>query len=127
MTDYAKITVRVNGGRYTLTNKKNERERRKKFDFFHRPIEVQGRIERVVELVDEDTIVNTINEIKEIYIKCFKKYLSEWYEEKYDTEGELDWIISTEVASEQTVKWCIENLTVSQIINMGLNVINIKE
>ena len=127
MTDYAKITVRVNSGRYTLTNKKNGREREKKFDIFHRPYVLTGRIERVVELVDEDTIANTINEIKEIYIKGFKEYLSEWYGEKYNTKGELDWIISTEVASEQTVKWCIENLTVSQIINMGLNVINIKE
>lgn len=127
MTDYVKITVRVEGGRYTLTNKKNGREKRKKFDFFHRPIEVQGRIERVVELVDENTIFDTTNEIKEIYVKYFKEYLSEWYEEKYDIEGELEWIISIEVASEQNVKWCIENLTVSQIINMGLNVINIKE
>lgn len=127
MTDYVKITVRVKGGRYTLKNKKNGREKRKKFDFFHRPEELQGRIERVVELAYEDTIFDTTEKIKEIYIKDFKKYLSEWYEEKYDIEGELEWIISVEVASEQNVKWCIENLTVSQIINMGLNVINIKE
>lgn len=129
MTDYVKITVRVGGGRYILTNKKNGRERRKKFDIFHRPEELQGRIERVVELADENTIFDTtndtINEIKEIYVKYFKEYLSEWYEEKYDTEGELEWIINVEIASKQTAEWCIKNLTVPQLINMGISIINV--
>lgn len=124
MTDYAKITVRVNSGTYTLINKKNGRKKTKKFDIFHRPELLCGRIVKIVEIIDENTIENTKEKAMNTYVEDFKEFLSQ-YEDKYDFTGKLDFSIDIEIASKQTVQWCIKNLTIPQLINMGISIINV--
>lgn len=80
-----------------------------------------------VSVVEMNTtkVEDEINKLKE---QLKDKAISKLQHKFKDFEiKNIDFNVTLKQASEQTVKWCIENLTVSQIINMGLNVINIKE
>ena len=122
MKDYVKIEVRVSAGDFTLIKKKNGKEKYKSFGFFERPLNLHGYYQKVVtpDIVDE-----IIEEYKQDYYNSFDKYLSQ-YENKYTIKKRtLNFSIDIDKASEQSVKWCIENLTVSQMLDMGISLIKV--
>ena len=123
MKDYIRIEVRVSGGNYTLIKKKNGKEKYKSFGYFERPDNVRGYYEKVVTL---DMVDKTIEEYKQNYYNSFDKYLSR-YENKYIIkERTLNFSVDTDKASEKSVKWCIENLTVQQMLDMGISLIKVE-
>lgn len=122
MKDYVKIEMSVSGGDFTLIKKKNGKEKYKSFGFFERPLNLHGYYQKVVtpDIVDE-----IIEEYKQNYYNSFDKYLSQ-YEKKYIIKKRtLNFFVDIDKASEQTVKWCIENLTVSQMLDMGISLIKV--
>lgn len=122
MKDYVKINVYCSGGDFTLIKKKNGKEKKKIFGYFEKPLDVSWRYEKVV---TPDMVDKTIEECKQDYYNSFDKYLSQ-YEDKYTIkERALNFPIDIEKASEQSVKWCIENLTVQQMLDMGISLIKV--
>ena len=122
MKDYVKVEVRVSAGDFTLIKKKNGKEKYKSFGFFERPLNLHGYYRKVV---TPDIVDKTIEEYKQDYYNSFDKYLSQ-YENKYIVKKRvLNFSVDIEKASEQSVKWCIENLTVSQMLDMGISLIKV--
>lgn len=122
MKDYVKIEIRVLEGNYTLIKKKNGKEKTKDFDYFGRPLNLQGYYEKTV---TPDMVDKTIEEYKQDYYNNFDKYLSQ-YENKYTIkERVLIFSVNRDKASEQSVKWCIENLTVQQMLDIGISLIKV--
>ena len=122
MKDYVKIEVRVSSGDFILIKKKNGKEKKKCFDYFYRPLNLHGYYEKVV---TPDMVDKTIEEYKQNYYNSFDKYLSQ-YENKYTIkERTLNFFVDTDKASEKSVKWCIENLTVQQMLDMGISLIKV--
>ena len=123
MKDYVKIEVRVSSGDFVLIKKKNGKEKKKSFDYFYRPLNLQGYYEQTV---TPDMVEKTIEEYKQKYYNSFDEYLSQ-YENKYTVkERALIFSVNREKASEQSVKWCIENLTVQQMLDMGISLIKVE-
>lgn len=122
MVDFVKVSVQVTGGSYTLSNKKTNKTKSKTFDYFNRPLDLQGRITKIREL-EENTEKELINNAKEIWFRDFKRYLAQ-FEKKYSiVDCKLNYSIVIEKASEQTAHWCIDNLKISDIVKMGLTII----
>lgn len=122
MKDYVKIEVRVSCGDFVLIKKKNGKEKKKSFDYFGTPINLHGYYEKTV---TPDMVEKTIEEYKQKYYNNFDEYLSQ-YENKYTVkERTLIFSVNREKASEQSVKWCIENLTVQQMLDMGISLIKV--
>jgi hypothetical protein len=122
MKDYVKIEMSVSGGDFTLIKKKNGKEKYKWFGYIERPDSVRGYYKKVV---TPDMVDKTIEECKQGFYNGFDKYLS-LYGDKYTIkERTLNFSIDIEKASEQTVKWCIENLTVSQMLDMGMTMLKV--
>ena len=122
MTDYVRIEVRVSSGDFILIKKKNGKEKKKSFDYFGRPLNLHGYYEKVV---TSDMVDKIIEEYKQDYYNSFDKYLSQ-YENKYTIkERTLNFSVDIDKASEQSVKWCIENLTVQQMLDMGISLIKV--
>ena len=122
MKDYVKIEVRVSSGDFVLIKKKNGKEKKKSFDYFYRPLNLHGYYEQTV---TPDMVEKTIEEYKQKYYNSFDEYLSQ-YENKYTVkERTLIFFVNREKASEQSVKWCIENLTVQQMLDMGISLIKV--
>ena len=123
MKDYVKIEVSVSGGDFTLIKKKNGKEKKQSFGFFEKPLDVGGRYNQVV---TPDMVDKTIEEYKQKFYKRFDKYLSQ-YEKRYTIkERTLNFFVDTDKASEKSVKWCIENLTVQQMLDMGISLIKVE-
>ena len=123
MKDYVRIEVRVSSGDFVLIKKKNGKEIKKSFDYIYRPFNLMGYYEKVVTL---DMVDKTIEEYKQNYYNSFDKYLSQ-YENKYIIkERTLNFSVDTDKASEKPVKWCIENLTVQQMLDMGISLIKVE-
>lgn len=123
MKDYVKIEVSVSGGDFTLIKKKNGKEKKQSFDFFEKPLDVGGRYNQVV---TPDMVDKTIEEYKQKFYKRFDKYLSQ-YEKRYSIkERTLNFFVDTDKASEQTVEWCIKNLTVQQMLDMGMTMLKVE-
>ena len=122
MKDYVKIEMYVSGGYFTLIKKKNGKEKKKSFGYFEKPDDVRGCYKKVV---TPDMVDKTVEEYKQDFYNRFDKYLSQ-YENKYIIkERNLSLPTDIEKASEQTVKWCIENLTVSQMLDMGMTLLKV--
>ena len=122
MKDYVKIEISVSGGDFTLIKKKNGKEKDLTFGYFEKPDCIIGYYKQVV---TSDILDKTIEEYKEKYYNRFDNFLS-GYEKKYTVkERTLNFSIDIRKASEQTVKWCIENLTVAQLLEMGINMIKV--
>ena len=122
MTDYVKVEISVSGGDFTLIKKKNGKEKKQSFDFFEKPLDVGGRYNRVV---TPDMVDKTVEEYKQKFYKRFDEYLSQ-YEKRYIIkERILNFFVDTDKASEKSVKWCIENLTVQQMLDMGISLIKV--
>ena len=122
MKDYVKIEMSVSGGDFTLIKKKNGKEKYQSFGYFEKPDNLRGYYRQVV---TPDIVDKTIEEYKQNYYNHFDKFLSQ-YENKYTVkEKVLNFSINVEKASEQTVKWCIENLTVSQMLDMGMTMLKV--
>ena len=122
MKDYVKIEMSVSGGNYTLIKKKNGKEKYKSFGYFERPDNVRGYYEKVV---TPDMVDKTIDKCKQDFYNYFDKYLSV-YEDKYTIkERTLNFSVDIDKASEKPVKWCIENLTVQQMLDMGISLIKV--
>lgn len=122
MKDYVKVEVCVSGGDFTLIKKKNGKEKNKSFDYIEKPLDVSGRYG---ETVTPDMADKIIEEYKQNFYNRFDKYLSQ-YEKKYTIkERVLNFWVDIDKASEQTVQWCIENLTVSQMLDMGISLIKV--
>lgn len=123
MKDYVKIEMHVSAGYFTLIKKKNGKEKKKMFGYFEKPLDVGGRYNQVV---TPDMVDKTIEEYKQKFYKRFDKYLSQ-YEKRYTIkERTLSLSIDIDKASEQSVKWCIENLTVQQMLDMGISLIKVE-
>lgn len=124
MTDYVKISVTIEQIDFDYTNlfKKRKHE-----SYFGMEVFYAFLFLTYTSIVEKDTakIENETDKLKE----QLKNRVTEILQPKFkDFElKDINFSESLIRASEQTVEWCIENLTVSQIINMGLNVINIKE
>lgn len=122
MKDYVKIEIRVLEGNYTLIKKKNGKEKIKDFDYFCRPLNLHGYYEQTV---TPDIVDKTVEEYKQKFYNSFDKYLSQ-YENKYTIkERTLNFSVDVDKASEQSVKWCTENLTVQQMLDMGISLIKV--
>ena len=122
MKDYVKIEMSVSGGDFTLIKKKNGKEKYISFGYFEKPDNLRGYYRKVF---TPDMVDKTIEEYKQNYYNYFDKFLSQ-YENKYTVkERALNFSINIEKASEQTVKWCIENLTVSQMLDMGMTMLKV--
>lgn len=124
MTDYAKIDVYINQIDFEYTNLFRIRRHR---SYFSMELLYASLLSSYVSVVEMNTtkVEDEINKLKE---QLKDKAISKLQHKFKDFEiKNIDFNVTLKQASEQTVKWCIENLTVSQIINMGLNVINIKE
>lgn len=122
MKDYVKIEMHVSAGYFTLIKKKNGKEKKKMFGYFERPDNLRWYYEKIV---TPDMMDKTIEECKQEYYNSFDKYLSR-YENKYTIkERTLSLSIDKDKASEQSVKWCIENLTVSQMLDMGMTMLKV--
>ena len=122
MKDYVKIEMHVSGGDFTLIKKKNGKEKYISFGYFEKPDNLRGYYKQVV---TPDIVDKTVEEYKQNYYNQFDKFLSQ-YENKYTVkERALNFSINIEKASEQTVKWCIENLTVSQMLDMGMTMLKV--
>ena len=123
MKDYVKVEVRVSSGDFTLIKKKNGKEKKKSFDYFGRPLNLQGYYEQTV---TPDIVDKTVEKYKQDFYNSFDKYLSQ-YENKYTIkERTLIFSVNRDKASEQTVKWCIENLTVQQMLDMGMTMLKVE-
>lgn len=124
MTDYVKIDVYINQIDFEYTNLFRIRRHR---SYFSMELLYASLLSSYVSVVEMNTtkVEDEINKLKE---QLKDKAISKLQHKFKDFEiKNIDFNVTLKQASEQTVKWCIENLTVSQIINMGLNVINIKE
>lgn len=122
MKDYVIVTAYIDSGKYSIINKKNQKIKEYEFDFFSRPLTLYGKVCRKREYISD----KTINEIKQEIKDVLDRNINEMYANNkkwtlYSHEFDIDYII--EKASEQTVKWCIENLTVQELISMGLTII----
>ena len=81
---------------------------------------------RYNQVVTPDMVDKTIEEYKQKFYKRFDKYLSQ-YEKRYTIkERTLNFFVDTDKASEKSVKWCIENLTVQQMLDMGISLIKVE-
>ena len=122
MKDYVRVKMYVYGGDFTLIKKKNGKEKKESFGYFEKPLDVSGCYKQVV---TPDMVDKTIEEYKQKFYNRFDKYLSQ-YENKYTIkERTLSLSIDTDKASEQSVKWCIENLTVQQMLDMGMTMLKV--
>ena len=117
MKDFVKVTVYVNGGSYTLVKK--NREKIKKFDYYSKPLNLHGRIEKIA-VLEKNTEMELIEKGKEMWYEYFDNYLSQ-FEKKYQINNKtLSFNIVVEKASEQKAQWCLENLTIQQLLEMGI-------
>lgn len=115
MTDYAKITMYVKGGSYTLSTKTKYKQTIHNFDYYSKPLDLTGRWEKKTTI---DNINSTIEQMKNTAYSYFDKYLQQ-YSKKWNVENRtLDFNITVEKASEQSVQWCLDNLTMSEFMNM---------
>lgn len=122
MKDYVKIEMSVSGGDFTLIKKKNGKEKYVSFGYFEKPDNLRGYYRQVF---TPDIVDKTIEEYKQKYYNRFDEFLSR-YEKKYTIKKRtLNFSTNIEKASEQSVKWCIENLTVSQMLDMGISLIKV--
>ena len=123
MTDFIQVIGHVDGGSYTMTNKKNGKVKRCSFDIFERPLAVHGYITRVREFA-EGTEEELKKEISDIFYKEFAEYLNINKSKRWtcgDPELDIDFTVS--IASKKPAKWCIENLTIPQLLEMGMTCI----
>jgi hypothetical protein len=115
MTDYAKIIVYVKGGSYTLSTKNKGREVVYNFDYYGKPLNLSGKWEKKCTIEDIDS---TIKQIKCTINVIFDKYLQQYSKKWNIVNRTLDFNITIEKASEQSVRWCLDNLTMSEFMNM---------
>lgn len=122
MKDYVKVGVYVSGGNYTLIKKKNCKAKYKSFGTFEKPLNLTGYCSKTV---TPDMVDKTIEEYKQDFYDSFDEYLSQ-YEDKYIIkERTLNFPVDIDKASEQTVEWCIKNLTVQQMLDMGMTMLKV--
>lgn len=115
MTDYAKITIYVKCGSYTLGTKTKYKQTVHNFDFYSKPLDLSGKWEKKCTI---DNIDSTIEQLKNIINARFDKHL-QLYDKKWIVVNRtLDFDIIVEKASEQSVQWCLDNLTMSEFMNM---------
>ena len=115
MTDYVKITIYVKGGSHTLSTKSKGKQVVHNFDYYSKPLDLTGRWEKKCTI---DNIDSTIEQMKNTINIRFDKYLQQ-YSKKWNIENRtLDFDITIEKASEQSVQWCLDNLTMSEFMNM---------
>lgn len=112
MTDYAKITIFVKGGSYTLNAKNKNKQVTREFDYFSKPFCLSGKWTKKSTI---ENIDSTIEQIKNsINIVFEKQYKLKWDIVNYC----LDFDIIIEKASEQSVQWCLDNLTMNEFMSM---------
>lgn len=115
MTDYAKITVYVKGGSYTLGAKTKNKQTIHNFDFYSKPLNLSGKWEKKCTI---DNIDSMIKRMKCTINVIFDKYLQQYSKKWNIVNRTLDFDITVEKASEQSVQWCLDNLTMSEFMNM---------
>lgn len=122
MKDYVIITGYVSSGKYSVINKKTQKIKKYEFGFFDTPTVLDGSIRKKREYVSDETIDEIKQEIENIFDKDSERMYAnnkKWTLHSY----EFNICYTVEKASEQSVKWCIENLTVQELISMGLTII----
>lgn len=125
MTDFIQVRGYVDSGSYTVINKKNGKVKHRSFDTFKEPIYIRGYITRVGEFT-ESTEEEFKKEISDIFYKkiaIFFDRASNKHPEYIYTDPELDIVFTVSIASQKSAKWCIENLTIPQLLEMGMTYI----
>ena len=125
MTDFIQVVGYVNYGSYTIINKKNGKVKHRSFDIFNKPDDIRGYITRVREFT-KGTEEELKKEISDIFYKEITTFLKrvENKHPKYvfgDPELNIDFAVS--IASQESAKWCLENLTIPQLLEMGITCI----
>lgn len=115
MTDYAKITIYVKLGSYTLSTKTNKKQVVFNFDEYSKPLDLTGKWEKKTTI---ENIDNTIEQIKNTIYTKFDLFLLQRKKTWNIVDRCLAFDIIIEKASEQSVQWCLDNLTISEFMNM---------
>lgn len=122
MKDYVVITGHIGGGRYSIINKKSQKIKKYEFGYFNKPLELCGKVCKKREYISDETIDEIKQEIKDVFDKSGERMYAnnkKWALYSHD----FGVCYTVEKASEQSVQWCIENLTVQELISMGLTII----
>ena len=125
MTDFIQVRGYVHSGSYAVTDKKNGKVKHRSFGISKKPIDVQGYITRVGEFT-EDTEKEFKKEISDIFYKeiaTFFDRADNKHPEYIHSDPKLDIVFTVSIASQKSAKWCIENLTIPQLLEMGMTYI----
>ena len=125
MTDFIQVVGYVDTGSYAVTNKKNGKVKHHFFDIYNKPDDIRGYITRVREFT-ESAEEELKKEISDIFYKEIATFLKRTENKhlKYvfgDPKLNIDFTVS--IASQKSAKWCIENLTIPQLLEMGMTCI----
>ncbi len=119
--DYVKIEVYINWIDFEYTNL--FRIRRHKI-YSSMELLYSSLLSSYISVVEMDTtkVENETDELK----KHLKDRATEKLQHKFkDFEiKDIDFNVTLFQASEETVEWCIKNLTIPQLVNMGISIVN---
>lgn len=129
MKDYVRVLIYVQKitvyGKHINKNKNKVKEFDSDYELnFHIPISFYSPYVKVVELGQEEEFITSIKE--KVNEKIYKN--EKWFDKKigrnYTIESiDVDFSVTTEKASERSVNWCMEYLTISQLLDMGISII----
>lgn len=129
MKDYVRVVIYVDKitvhGKHINKNKNKIKEFDSDYELnFNVPISFYSPYVKVVELGQEEEFITSIKE--KVDEKIYKN--EKWFDKKigrnYTIESiDVDFSVTTKKASEQSVNWCMEYLTVSQMLDMGISII----
>ena len=125
MTDFIQVVGYVDSGSYTVINKKNSKVKHRFFDIYNKPDDIRGYITRVREF-SEGTEEELKKEISGIFYKeiaTFLKRVENKHPKYVFSDPELNIDFSVSIASQKSTKWCLENLTIPQLLEMGMTCI----
>lgn len=129
MKDYVRVLIYVQKitvyGKHINKNKNKVKEFDSDYELnFNVPISFYSPYIKVVELGQEEEFITSIKE--KVDEKIYKN--EKWFDKKigrnYTIESiDVDFSVTTEKASERSVNWCMEYLTISQLLDMGISII----
>lgn len=129
MKDYVRVLIYVQKitvyGKHINKNKNKVKEFDSDYELnFNVPISFYSPYVKVVELGQEEEFITSIKE--KVDEKIYKN--EKWFDKKigrnYTIESiDVDFSVTTEKASERSVNWCMEYLTISQLLDMGISII----
>lgn len=84
------------------------------------------QFESVKKVVEENEVEKTIESMKENLTTLRKKYIAneECFFIKNPTLTSIEFNVVKEECSKKSAEWCFKNLTIEQLVQMGLTIIN---